>query len=102
MADASTYGIDAVLLADIAGQLKPVMFASCSLTDTECRYTQIEKEALLIAWACDYFLNFLVGKKFEILTDHKPLVPLLGEKDLNLIPARVQRFCMRLMKFQYV
>ena len=101
MADASAYGIGAVLLADIDGQRKPIMFASRSLSETEQRYAQIEKEALALTWACERFQNFLIGKKFEILTDHKPLVPLLSEKDLNTIPACIQRFRMRLMKFWY-
>ena len=39
--------------------------------------------------------------QFHIFTDNKPLVPLLGQKNLDELPLRVQRFRMRLMRFQY-
>jgi hypothetical protein len=39
--------------------------------------------------------------KFKLETDHKPLVPLLSTKDLAELPARIQRFKMRLMRFDF-
>ena len=39
--------------------------------------------------------------QFHIETDHKPLVPLLGLKNLDELPIRIQRFRMRLMRFHY-
>ena len=92
-ADASSYGIGAVLLQrQLDGSLKPVSYASRSLTPTEQKYAQIEKEALGLTWACERFSNYLTGLKFQIETDHKPLVPLLGSKNLEDLPLRVQRF----------
>ncbi|XP_054290020.1 uncharacterized protein K02A2.6-like [Macrosteles quadrilineatus] len=101
IADSSAYGLGAMLLQVEDKSPKVVMFASRTLQDCERRYAQIEKEALACAWAAEKFSKFLVGKKFRILTDHKPLVSLLGSKDLDTIPARIQRFKMRLMKFDY-
>ena len=35
------------------------------------------------------------------MTDHKPLVPLLGKTNLDCLPPRVLRFKIRLMRFSY-
>ena len=45
-ADASAYGLGAVLLQQVNGVWKPISFASRSMTETKRRYAQIEKEAL--------------------------------------------------------
>lgn len=101
-ADSSSYALGAVLLQQQEDDtLKPVAYASRALSDTERRYAQIEKEALATTWACERFSDFLVGIDFHIETDHKPLVPLLGSKDLNELPPRIQRLRMRLMRYRY-
>ena len=71
------------------------------MSETETRYTQIEKEALAITWACEKFATYILGKHISIETDHKPLVPLLGSKHLDNFPPRVLRFSLRLMRFSY-
>ena len=100
--DASKDAIGACLLQqDSLGNWQPVEYASRKLTPPERNYATIEKEALGITWACEKFDYYLVGRTFEIETDHKPLIPLLGEKDLSQLPLRVQRFKMRLMRYHY-
>ena len=54
-ADASSFDLGAVLLQQDRGEWKPVAYASRSMTPTERRYAQIEKEALAITWACGKF-----------------------------------------------
>lgn len=101
-ADASKHTLGAALLqCNDKGEWQPVTYASRKLTDAEQRYGQIEKEALAATWACEKFDYYLVGRHFEIETDHKPLIPLLGQKDLSDLPLRVQRFKMRLMRYDY-
>ena len=48
---------------------KPVFCASRSLTATEQRYVQVEKEALAVTWNCDRFQDYLFGlSKFTTVT----------------------------------
>ena len=74
-ADASSFGLGAVLLQESTQGWKPVAYASRSMNETEQRYAQIEKEALAITWACNKFSDYILGRKFLIETDHKPLIP---------------------------
>ena len=86
-ADASSYGLGAVLLQrQPEGELKPVAYISRSMTPTEQRYAQIEKEVLALTWACERFSDYLIGLDFHIQTDHKPLVPLFSLKALEQLP----------------
>ena len=101
-ADASAYGLGAVLRQrQPNGSLRPVAYISRALTETEQRYAQIEKEALAVTWACERFQEYLIGMRFRMETDHKPLVPLLSSKNLDEMPVRMQRFRLRLMRFDY-
>ena len=52
-------------------RLKPVAYVSRSMTPTELRYAQIEKEALAFTWACECLSDYLLGLQFHIYTDHK-------------------------------
>ena len=100
-ADASSYGLGAVLLQQHNSQWKPVAYASHSMSETEKRYSQIEKEALAVTWACDKFANYISGIHIIIETDHKPLLSLLNTKHLEDLPPRVMRFRLRLARFSY-
>ena len=90
-----------VLLQTHNGEWKPIAFASRSLTDTECRYAQIEKEELAVTWVCEKFAEYILRKQVQLETDHKPLVPSLGKKSLDSLLPQVLRFCLCLMRFEY-
>lgn len=55
--DASSYGIGAVLMQ----HRRPISSASISLTETQAKWSQIEKELLAIVYACEHFRFFLLG-----------------------------------------
>ena len=99
-ADASPYALGAVVLQEEEpGIWKPVSFISRSMTATEAKYAQIEKEALAVTWACERSSNYIIGKAITVETDHKPLVPLLTNHTIDKLPPRLQRCKMRLMRF---
>ena len=101
-ADASAYGLGAVLLQYHEGEdWKPTAYASKSMSKMEKRYSQIEKEALALVWASEKFADYVIGKHIQIETDHKLLVPLLGTTQLDSLPPRVLRFRLRLTRFYY-
>ena len=99
-ADVSSYGLGAVLQRDDS-IYRPVAFASRSMTETEKRYAQIEKEALAINWAFEKFSTYILGKSVTAETDHNPLVPLLSTKQLDSLLARVQQFRLRLDRYDF-
>ncbi|KAF7645595.1 hypothetical protein LDENG_00201440 [Lucifuga dentata] len=67
-ADASSYGLGAMMLQKQDDTWLPVAYASRSLSSTEQRYTQVEKEALALTWACERFSAFILGRHFELET----------------------------------
>jgi hypothetical protein len=73
--DASYRAVSCVLLQeDAEGVLHPVAYQSRKLASAETRYPVIELEALAIIYACNVFKPYLIGNRFTLLTDHKPLI----------------------------
>lgn len=64
-ADASSYGLGAVMLQDQpSGERRAVAYVSRALTTTETRYSQTEKEALAVTWAVERLDQYLRGIDF--------------------------------------
>lgn len=100
-ADASGTGIGAALLQRHGDDWRPVTYASRALTPSEERYAHIEKETLAIVFACEKFHQFVYGRKITVETDHRPLIA-IAQKNIGDMPPRLQRFFIRLMKFDFV
>ena len=102
--DASPFGVAAVLShVFLDGSERPIAYASRSLTQAEKNYSQLDKEALAIIFGIKRFHPYLYGNHFVLVTDHKPLLSILGPKSEvpSLAAARLQRWALILSPFSY-
>ena len=79
--DASNFAIGAILSQITQSQDLPIAYASRTLNRAESNYSTIERELLAIIWAVKHFRPYLYGRRFKIISDHKPLLRLFNFKD---------------------
>lgn len=99
IADASPVGLGAVLTQRQKGQMVTVCYISRSLSDCERRYSQTEREALALVWACERLHPYVYGRQFDLVTDHKPLESIYGPRSKPC--ARVERWVLRLQPYNF-
>ncbi|GFU76563.1 hypothetical protein TNCV_1940511 [Trichonephila clavipes] len=92
--DASKNGLGAVLLQE--GQ--PVAYGSVSLTQTQQRYAQIEKEIMSVIYGLEHFNYYIYGRIVTVQTDHKRIQG-LSKKPYDTISPRIKRMLLRLNKY---
>ena len=95
----SPVGLGAALIQEQHGVKRIISYASKSPSDVEKRYSQTEKEALAIVWACERFHVYLYGIEFELYTDHKPLETIYSSRSRPC--ARIERWILRLQPYKF-
>lgn len=77
----------------------PICYASRTLSKTEQKWAQIEKELLLaVVFACQRFHYLIYGREVIVESDHKPLETLI-KLDIDDVTPRLQRMFMSLLKY---
>ena len=83
---------------------RPITYGSRSLTPTEMKYAQIEREALAIVFGCEHFHAYLYGRSFDQETTHRPLEHLFNPKLCPAgkpPPARIERWILRPQEYDF-
>lgn len=99
MADASPVGLGAVLLQEKDSRVHTICFVNRSLSAVERRYSQTEKEALALIFAVERLKYYLLGRQFDLVTDHKPLEVIFGERSKPC--ARIERWLLRIQGYKF-
>ena len=76
----------------------PVEYRSKLLSETERRYSNIEREMLSIVYGLEKFHYCAYGRHVTIETDHKPLESIF-KKHLSSAPPRIARMMLRIQKY---
>ena len=97
--DASINSIGSVLTQEN----HPVIFISRKLTDAERNYSNIEREALAVHWSIKRLNQFISGRKFVIITDHRPLVRIFCPRSATpeTISTRLTKWSLSLSEYDY-
>ena len=104
--DSSGYGIAAVLFQrdNTRSPWDLVQCASRTLNAAERNCSNIEREALSIVFGVEKFRHYLLGSKFTICNDQRPLSKLFSHDAgvPSTCSARIQRWKLKLSQFNYV
>lgn len=102
--DASGVGLGAILIQVQKNETNRIVaYASKSLTETEKKYPQAQRESLAVVWAIERFSHFLLGKHFTLYTDNKASEYLFGNKDRTSTRAitRAEGWALRLSMYSF-
>ena len=102
--DASSVGLGAFLKQNHGTvtneKWHPTGYSSRALRNYEKRYARIEKETLSIVFGVECFHEYLYGRRFVVINDHKPLKSIFNRSIISC-PPRLQKFFLCLQKYHF-
>ena len=96
--DASQHAMGAVLAQVQNGSKRVICYATKSFSNAQSRYSTTKRELLAIVNITRHFKHYLLGRKFQIVTDHRALQWLHNFKDPDGLTAR---WLVELAAFEY-
>ena len=82
---------------------RPVIFVSRVLTSAEKNYSNVEREALAVVWSILRLRLLLLGRRFNLVTDHKPLLAIYGGATVpKVASSRLIRWSIALQSYDFV
>ena len=96
--DASDLGLGAIL-STARGTV--VEYASCTLSAAERKYSTTEKECLAIVWAVHKLRHYLIGERFTLERNHKPLEWLESARTSHARSHRLERWSLELRAYEF-
>ena len=83
---------------EVPNNLRPIFYASKTLTATELNYSNIEHEMLGVVFSMLHFKHFTYGRQVHIITDHKPLITLFA-KNLATTSPRLSHMLIKILDY---
>jgi hypothetical protein len=60
-----------------------IVFANCCVNKAEKNCSTVKNEVTAVVWGIKHFWTYLYGRKFKVMSDHKPLTSIMNVKDLG-------------------
>nr|GEV38219.1 hypothetical protein [Tanacetum cinerariifolium] len=98
MCDASDFAISTLLGKRQEKHLRPIHYASMTMTEAKSKYTKTEKEILVVVYVFEKFRSYLIMNKSIVYTDHSALKYLFAKKDSK---ARLLCWVLLLQEFTF-